>query len=66
MHLEEDEVALDLPGKSVPIILSTLVEKVYVSPTASKWVVDAVTKLVQKYGLDAPVVQSNLYAPVVK
>ena len=66
LSLEEGELALKVPGKSVPISLTTLIEKVYVSPTAEKWVLDVVKNVVEKYSLAAPVVQSDLYAPVVK
>ncbi|MGJ5813665.1 DUF2971 domain-containing protein [Paludibaculum fermentans] len=66
VRLEERELIADLPGKSVPIELNTLVEMVYVSPTAPRWVVAVVQNVAEKYGLIAPVVQSDLYAPVVK
>jgi Protein of unknown function (DUF2971) len=66
MRLEEDEVASDLLGKSVPVILNNLIENVYVSPTAPTWVVGTLTNLAKMYNVPAPVVQSDLYAPVVK
>jgi hypothetical protein len=66
LRLEESEADLDIPGKSVPVDLGVLVEKVYVSPTAPKWIVEIVKNEVVKYGLNLPVIQSDLYAPVVK
>lgn len=66
LRFEENELALNLPGKSVPINLTTLIEKIYVSPTAERWVLDVVKNVVEKYSLAAPIVQSDLYAPVVK
>jgi DUF2971 family protein len=66
LRLEEDEAKKDIPGKFVPVALDKLIERIYVSPTAPAWVAEVVQKAVQTYNLDVPVIQSDLYAPVVK
>jgi hypothetical protein len=40
--------------------LSRLIEKVYVAPDAAEWFRDLVERLVNRYGLDKPVIQSSL------
>ncbi|WP_342045897.1 hypothetical protein [Bacillus sp. OTU530] len=48
-------------GDYVPVDLSTLIESVYVAPTAPKWIVELVERVLKKYGLeDKPVIQSSL------
>jgi hypothetical protein len=66
LTLEKDEQDRDIRGKFVPVVLEQLIEEVYVSPTAPTWVAEVVRKAVQTYNLDVPVIQSDLYAPVVK
>jgi hypothetical protein len=66
MTLEKEDQERDIRGKFVPVLLEQLIEEVYVSPTAPKWVAEVVRKAVQTYNLDVPVIQSDLYAPVVK
>jgi hypothetical protein len=50
-------------GLSIPLILEPLIEAVYVAPTAQKWLVDLVEAVMKRYGLKAPVIQSNLAKP---
>lgn len=66
MTLEKEEQKRDIRGKLVPVLLEELIEKVYVSPAAPAWVVEVIRREVQTYRLDVPVIQSDLYEPVVK
>ena len=47
-------------GKLVPVDLKTLIEKVYVSPTAAPWLADLVKNVMCQYGIDKPVLYSKL------
>jgi hypothetical protein len=49
-------------GVSVPVRLDQLVESVFVAPSAASWFADLVSKVVARYGLAVPVVQSQLHA----
>jgi hypothetical protein len=48
-------------GKHVAINLEKLIEGVYVSPAAPRWVFEVVRKEVQVHGLSTPVISSPLY-----
>lgn len=48
-------------GIRVDISLDTLIDNIYVSPTAGTWVVDLISSVVDTYKVDAGVEQSNLY-----
>lgn len=48
------------PAVDVPVDLSLLVCAVYVAPSASEWVVQVVRRVVERYGLSAAVIQSDL------
>lgn len=48
-------------GLYVPVDLKVLLEKIYVSPTASKWFFQLVSSVVRKYNLDKEIVQSQMY-----
>lgn len=50
------------PGKPIHISLNTLIEKVYVSPTAPNWFYEVVAKVSAKYRIKAPVQSSSLAA----
>ncbi len=47
-------------GKLVPVDLETLIENVYVSPTAAPWLANLVKKVMFQYGIDKPVQYSQL------
>ncbi len=47
-------------GKLVPVDLETLIESVYVSPAAAPWLADLVKKVMCQYGIDKPVLYSQL------
>lgn len=47
-------------GLSVPVDLETLVERVFVSPTAEKWFENLVRSVMKKYSFDKPVIKSSL------
>jgi hypothetical protein len=53
---------LDKVGLIVPVDLATLVRHVHVAPTAPEWYEDVVRRAAERYGLDAPVTRSDLYA----
>ena len=63
---EDGKVAVDVQkglrrdGVSVPVELSTLIERVYVAPQQDDWRYEAVKALAVKYGLSAEVVRSDL------
>ncbi len=50
-------------GFLVPVDLSTLVEKIYVAPTASPWFPERVKRTMHHHRATAPVVRSDLLAP---
>ena len=59
----ENMAETDLPaGVAVPVKLDSLIETVYISPQADRYLHDALTVLLEKFGLSAKIVQSNLFA----
>jgi len=50
----------NLPGKSVPIDLNSLILRVFVAPNSPIWIHDLVKKMLTKYGLKKEVVHSGL------
>jgi hypothetical protein len=50
----------DSNGLYVPVSTSSLIERVYVAPTAPGWVRELLESLMKKFGLSAPVLQSSL------
>lgn len=48
------------PGVYVPVDLSILIERVYLSPEAGAWFVELLRRLLKRYGVDNPVSQSSL------
>lgn len=55
-----NDVGFKDKGMLVPVNLETLIENVYVSPTAAPWLADLVKKVMCQYGLDKPVLYSQL------
>jgi len=49
-------------GLYVPVRIEELIEKIYASPSAPKWIADLIRSLVNKYEINANVVQSDLAA----
>jgi len=47
-------------GRTVPVSLDDLVEKIYVAPTSPSWFAELVRSVMSKYGLEKPVVMSSL------
>ncbi len=47
-------------GMPIAVDIDTLIEKIYVSPTAPKWLATLVKSVMQKYGVDKPVEYSQL------
>jgi hypothetical protein len=50
----------DHVGLCVPVNLEVLISRVFVAPTAPHWMLELLESVVKKYGLKAPVVQSDL------
>jgi hypothetical protein len=61
-------------GRSVPLIVNppdhyvscdipTLVDRVFVSPTAPQWYAEAVSEVVAKFGLEFPISKSSISGP---
>ena len=48
------------PGVAVKVELSKLIKAVYIAPTVPKWIGSIVEKLLLRYELDCPVIQSSL------
>jgi hypothetical protein len=48
------------PGFYVPIQVETLINRIFVAPTSQPWFTDLVTNVVAKYGLNVPIVKSDL------
>lgn len=49
-------------GLNVPVKIDELIEKIFVSPNAPKWIADIIRSLVTKYEINVDVVQSDLAA----
>jgi hypothetical protein len=47
-------------GLSIPIDLLSLIEKIYISPTAEAWLANVIHEATSKYDLPIPVMQSTL------
>jgi len=47
-------------GAYINVDLYTLIEKIFISPTAPKWFNDVVKSIVNKYDLEKEVIQSSL------
>jgi len=48
-------------GLPIKVDVETLIDKIYVSPTAPKWFMDLVSAVVRRYGYDFDIIQSELY-----
>src|SRR3989339_740011 len=48
-------------GIFIPIDIKTLIEKIYVAPTAEEWIKELVQSLVKKYNINVEVIKSNLF-----
>jgi hypothetical protein len=46
-------------GKSLPVDLSSLLEKVVISPYAEQWYIDLIKDICSKYELDKPIYKSE-------
>jgi hypothetical protein len=52
----------DIHGLQVDIAVDKLISRIYVAPSAPKWLVKLVTALVARYGLKKEIVHSQLAA----
>jgi len=50
-------------GRTVPVSLDDLVERIYVAPTSPSWFAELVRSVMSKYGLEKPVSQTEIAAP---
>jgi hypothetical protein len=48
-------------GLNVPVDVRTLIERIYVAPTADTWLVELVRRMVERLGYGFDVIQSRLY-----
>jgi hypothetical protein len=49
-------------GVNIPVDLDILIEKIYVSPDSPKWLYELVDKIIKKFGINKPVIHSDLYS----
>ena len=49
-------------GVAVPVDVNSLIESVFIAPSAAPWFADVVRKVVARYGVTAPVIHSELLA----
>ena len=64
-HEREVRVVINEAGSSkagmlIPVDLNTLIENVYVSPTAAPWLPTLIENIMHQYGIDKPVLYSQL------
>lgn len=52
-------------GKSISVDLTTLVEKIWVSPYADNWFLDLLTNVIKRYQLDFEVERSKMYDDII-
>jgi len=61
---DEDSIDFSVPNQNlgiyVPIDVNTLIDRVYVSPTALPWFYDLTRSVMEKYGIEKEVIKSNL------
>lgn len=57
-HWEKEERMI---GYNAKVDLNVLIEKVYISPYAPSFLFDVVNDIIKKYGLNIPVIKSDLY-----
>jgi hypothetical protein len=55
--------ATDQPGRYMAVHLDKLIEKVVIAPSAEAWLLDLVSSVTQKYGLQVPVSASSMLNP---
>jgi len=60
---EDDKVPIKVVdhGKHSKVDISTLIENIYVSPTAPSWFHQLIISILKKYNIDKPVIHSRLY-----
>jgi hypothetical protein len=60
-HINKPQISDDSATVGVNVSPTRLVKAIHVSPTAPRWFGELVEQVVQRYGLHAPVIRSNLY-----
>jgi hypothetical protein len=58
--LSDPTVSYPYDGRAIPVLLSDLIQEVYVSPTSPGFFHDAVISMTKKHGLNCPVIKSDL------
>jgi len=51
----------DDSGGSVSVDLKKLIERIYVAPKSSQWIFELIQKIIRRYNLEIPVVQSRMF-----
>ncbi len=57
---EEDRPSSPPDGKWIPVKLERLIQRVYIAPTAPKWLAELIERVISRYGLKLKVEQSLL------
>ncbi len=60
-RLDRDKVNTNT-GVNTPVELNELINRIFVSPTASDWLTKLVSDVARKYNIDAEVIKSDLYS----
>jgi len=50
----------EMSGKSIPINVNILIDRVFISPYAPKWFEEVVQSVIEKYGIKAPILHSSI------
>jgi hypothetical protein len=61
----ERALIVNPPGHYVSCDIPTLVDRVFVSPTAPQWYAEAVSEVVSKFGLEFPISKSSISGPAI-
>jgi hypothetical protein len=61
----ERALTVNPPGQYVSCDIPTLVDRVFVSPTAPQWYAEAVSEVVAKFGLEFPISKSSISGPAI-
>ena len=60
-HINEPQIPAGSTSACVNVSPAELIKAIHVSPTAPRWFGELVEQVAQRYGLQVPVVRSNLY-----
>ena len=60
-HINKSQIPSDSTSVAVPVPLDRLLHAIHVAPTAKPWFGELVEQVTRRYGLNTPVIRSNLY-----